>query len=496
MPKWILILFILLLTSLRLNADTLYTDSLKRLIKQSTSKDEKVRLKLRLANTVYYEHPEQALSAAKEALELAKELKDEGLIANCYNVFGVILANSGEYDEGIKNLIHALKNREKIKDFTGVSHSFNNLSGVMTSVGEKEKALDYIHKAIQMKTLYVKDSTSLADSYLGLGIVYQKFGMYDSAKTAYTTSIGLYGINPKPFSLHPVICLSEIMVLEGKASEALEMLQAAMDAYPGDLNQSVLANKDLALAKIYSGLKEYKLARNFFRQCYLTVLGVNDLAYLSEVLKAKADFHKQLGEYDSAYMALEEYIEIERNVASEKTKKRVAALEFLYEYEKNQRAMLLQEEQIRYQSTLLTLVIPISIISLILAAAWYISFKQKKKAFEDMNSAHQQVLEASRIIQGMKDSLEDQVKERTQKILEQNKKLIDYAYINSHKLRGPLARMMGLATLIMKETDPAEKQKLLQHLYEVSNEMDNIVRTINQIVSTDTLDVQAGIQDN
>jgi tetratricopeptide (TPR) repeat protein len=495
MLKWILIPFIFLLTSLRLNADTVLIDSLRRLVKQPNTKEEQVKLKLKLASALYYTSPEQALALVKESLESAKELNHQGLISNCYNVFGVILANSGEYDEGIKNIIDALKIREKIKDFAAVSHSYNNLSGILLSIGENEKALDYIKKAIEFKKLYLNDSTHLADSYLGLGIVYEKIGFIDSAKNAYAISIGLYGNDNGPFALHPAINLAEIMEQEGKAKEALAMLQDAMSKFKGDLNDPILANKDLALAKIYSSLNKEDLARGYLRQCYMTVLGVNDLPFLSEITKAKSEFHKKLGEFDSAFIALEEHMEIERNAASEKTKKRIAVLEFQYENDKKQKALALQEKEIRYQYALLAFVIPISVISLVLAIAWYISFKQKKKAFEDMNSAHHQVLEASRIIQGMKDSLEDQVKERTQKILDQNKKLIDYAYLNSHKLRGPLARMMGLATLIMKETDPAEKQKLLQHLYEVSHEMDNIVRTINQIVSADTPDVKVDAKD-
>ena len=64
-------------------------------------------------------------------------------------------------------------------------------------------------------------------------------------------------------------------------------------------------------------------------------------------------------------------------------------------------------------------------------------------------------------------------------IEEQNKKLQDIAYIQSHIVRAPLARIMGLANLIkqLQHASP-ECQELLNHLIEASDEMDHVIRDI------------------
>ena len=48
----------------------------------------------------------------------------------------------------------------------------------------------------------------------------------------------------------------------------------------------------------------------------------------------------------------------------------------------------------------------------------------------------------------LNESLEITVKRRTSELETQNKQLTEYAFINSHILRAPLARVLGLANLI------------------------------------------------
>ena len=47
--------------------------------------------------------------------------------------------------------------------------------------------------------------------------------------------------------------------------------------------------------------------------------------------------------------------------------------------------------------------------------------------------------------------LENNVEERTREVKIQNQKLIEYAYFNAHKVRGPLARILGLVNVIKLE---------------------------------------------
>jgi hypothetical protein len=79
-------------------------------------------------------------------------------------------------------------------------------------------------------------------------------------------------------------------------------------------------------------------------------------------------------------------------------------------------------------------------------------------------------------------SLEERISERTEALAAQNQQLAEYAYINSHQLRGPICRILGLVNLI-EESDTKEKE-MVGLLRASVVELDDVVKKINEIVDT------------
>lgn len=75
--------------------------------------------------------------------------------------------------------------------------------------------------------------------------------------------------------------------------------------------------------------------------------------------------------------------------------------------------------------------------------------------------------------------LEQLVSERTNKIQEQNERLIRYAYTNAHHLRGPVARLLGLLQLAKLESK-LDYEFLFNRMEEQTIELDEVVKGINQ----------------
>lgn len=81
------------------------------------------------------------------------------------------------------------------------------------------------------------------------------------------------------------------------------------------------------------------------------------------------------------------------------------------------------------------------------------------------------------------ETLETTVQKRTSELETQNKQLTEYAFINSHILRAPLARILGLAHLILStESNAIQDKDLLKGLIHASNELDVIIRKISDIL--------------
>ncbi len=49
--------------------------------------------------------------------------------------------------------------------------------------------------------------------------------------------------------------------------------------------------------------------------------------------------------------------------------------------------------------------------------------------------------------------MEDLVEERTRKVIEQNERILKYAYANAHHVRGSVARVLGLIQVSRLKTD-------------------------------------------
>ncbi|MFM8911455.1 MAG: hypothetical protein ACKOE6_00885, partial [Flammeovirgaceae bacterium] len=77
---------------------------------------------------------------------------------------------------------------------------------------------------------------------------------------------------------------------------------------------------------------------------------------------------------------------------------------------------------------------------------------------KDLEAQNEEITQQQNQIEQINASLEQTVKERTAQLEDQNRKLLDYAYFNAHKVRGPLARILGLTYLVRKSPNdnPAE----------------------------------------
>jgi signal transduction histidine kinase len=82
----------------------------------------------------------------------------------------------------------------------------------------------------------------------------------------------------------------------------------------------------------------------------------------------------------------------------------------------------------------------------------------------------------------MNESLEATVRRRTEELETQNQQLTEYAFINSHLLRAPLARILGLANLISSEVTTYQDQRLMEGLIQSTHELDTIIRRISDVL--------------
>ncbi|HAA15749.1 MAG TPA: hypothetical protein DCE41_30190, partial [Cytophagales bacterium] len=101
----------------------------------------------------------------------------------------------------------------------------------------------------------------------------------------------------------------------------------------------------------------------------------------------------------------------------------------------------------------------------------------------DNTRAYFQIQEQKEEIVQMNESLEMKVRERTLQLEIQKNQLEEFAQINAHKVRRPLAAMMGLVPLLRWAKKQEEQDNLLESLEVSSKELDGMVHRMNKILT-------------
>ncbi len=85
-------------------------------------------------------------------------------------------------------------------------------------------------------------------------------------------------------------------------------------------------------------------------------------------------------------------------------------------------------------------------------------------------------------IRSINENLEKLVFERTQQLEKKNKALEEYAFINAHKLRAPVASILGLMNIFRTINLDEDGKYIASHLEDSTKKLDEIVSSITKAI--------------
>lgn len=98
---------------------------------------------------------------------------------------------------------------------------------------------------------------------------------------------------------------------------------------------------------------------------------------------------------------------------------------------------------------------------------------------EELSLQNKKISEINDKLRHLNENLEVRITERTQDIEQRNIQLSEYAFINSHLLRAPVARIIGLLNLFSKTKSESKRAEILEHLKQSGSDLDDVVSKIN-----------------
>jgi signal transduction histidine kinase len=139
----------------------------------------------------------------------------------------------------------------------------------------------------------------------------------------------------------------------------------------------------------------------------------------------------------------------------------------------------LQESQLQGQQRML---IAISVCLVVVGILAWVMNQQRKQILEQKEAIEIQATALIKLndeLQELNKTLERRIVERTDQLTIQNQRLTEYTFVNAHKLRAPVASMLGLLNLI-PQVPPQERDILLGHMKTCGDQLDSIIHELSR----------------
>ena len=440
----------------------------------------------------------KALEAYDRSLKLLSNEAHKDLLANCYQGLGTSY-------KAVKNIIGALEYFDKAKELlvelgneNDLVFTLNNIASIYLSAEDALTAEKYLMQAYNLCRKF-NNQYGLATIMLNLTNVNRNMGRFDRARAYYRQGLAVASkihdrIRIASFKLR----YADLLVDEMKYDSADRLFAEAYDI--GDKH-------GINYVKMEScyGRANIRQLQGLHREAIAFAKAGFDIAEMlknaDEILlgsRMLSAAYAELGDFSNAAFYFKTNAEkldlLYSNLVT-------SELALFNSNEENERIVAENEELAETNEMILISIdrknAIISMIGLLAVLAFASSlvlfkyYKTKKRVVTllklknlEISEQSRQLKAANQEIQEINASLESTVKIRTEEIQQQNEKLRNYAFSNSHLVRAPLARILGIVDVLRNnQTDQKEARQFLESLEVSAQELDAVIKDVNEILN-------------
>jgi tetratricopeptide (TPR) repeat protein len=478
------------------NAQAALPDSVERLV-EGMKHDSTYIIRLNaLASGYLKSNPASSRQIAAYVIDNAPKIKDTRGYARALVVMGNSYWYEGIYEFAQNYYLLAARQYRTLNDSLGLAQVYNNMGEVNKRLGELDMALEYLLRSLDMKRA---DSTRAMTLY-NIGELFITMGKYENATEYLDQSTALAKANDNERIIaYNYWSIARIKAEQGLYKEAFQNYEEAEKLWTklGETRSLIQTYQDIAYThRLQNHTSE---ALQFLNKAskLSTKINVPDLRITTYMEHFKLD--SVAGNYKRAMYYLSRHNALKDSVYNLLKAEQIARVQAIYETEIHERENRelriekeLQESQLATRDLLIGGVSGGLVIVLVLAIMLFREHKKNLNANKDLQAKNEEIsfqknaietqaealLRLNEELKDLNKSLEGRIDERTKQLFLQNKKLAEYAFVNAHKLRAPIASILGLIDLFSK-ADPSEQQVILKHLKTCGEDLDNTIRNIN-----------------
>ncbi len=455
------------------------------------------------ALSLIYTNPDSALYYANQAYQIALRQNDSLGIANSLTSIAGVNWAEAQYNLSLKTYFDALAKYEVLKDTTGILRCYNNIAEVYKKLKNYSNAKRYLYKAKDLHNLFFLETYPVLNN-LNLAELFLKEKNYDSA-AHYLKKAKLAPSNQLTLNYFTTINYNYAILNKDTANYdlALTFIEESIRFAKMDNNDRKLAESYNIMAELFFEINQHEKAIPFFKKALklATELRHEHLELRIHKNLYILDFEK--GNTINAITHILKYAELSDKIYTTSISRQSAEFEKVYEFEKIEKENnILQLEQsvndsiINYQIGFIIL----SLIALLIAIYFIITINKQRKS---LKLALQLLEEKGKLVESQKIELEKQSKtshalnkeltllnknleSRAQEIAREieikNKKMNKYAFMNAHKLRAPIASILGLINLFGKNLGFKHEETMIKMLKDSAEKLDNVVHEIKDVI--------------
>lgn len=463
-------------------------DSLKRLLEDAEQPSERISLLRQLGDAFMATRDTSALQYFEELIALSESSGDPLLKPYAYYRMGVCWYNQNNIQRSTDLYFKGLEASKDSKEFNEIKAKLYNAIGWNFNLMERDDAaLKYLKKA----EIFAKPLNNA--QLLGLivnnkGVVYRHFGKFDSALVYFQQSLAINReINNQRqvrFNLNNIgnalFDLKRFTEAKAYINEALLLNLESQDTVE-------IVNNRFNLGVISLEEKKFEEAKELLNNALILAIANKSLDQQRRIYSTLTDLSRQTNNFKDAFQYQNEFYRLTDSLYRKETTAKILETEARYNSLQKENDLQEAKRKVVEQRFYLSVIVGVLLITLVIIFFMWRLIKLKRaneKLLLNLNNEIQtqaeELRQANEEISVTNENLEQLVKNRTEIIRLQNERLIQFAFMNSHKIRAPLATLIGLVNLLEDGKSAELNLEILTHLKTTTIRMDEIIGEVNR----------------